>query len=192
MKDRDIINIYEIDNEEKNKIKLQALNIIKRSKHFDFFKVNLHDYSAINKYKGFTFLDKHHDVKNYDNHNKLSYQITYICLYITTCLLEDYADYSCELENDLEGLIYNINYIKQYGLSEVFCEIKYFLLAYKVLCQVDKKINAHIDIEYWMCDLDTQKPKKEWYSYYLPVNIDDESCGIVLNKDIQKARKMIR
>lgn len=186
------ISLYMIDNNEKDKIKQSALEIIKKSKHFDFFVLNLYNYSAINIYQGFSSFDKYHDIKNYEYDTKLSYQITYLCLFVTTCILEDYGDCSCEFENDLGALIYNINYIKKYKLSKVFCEIKYFLLAYKILCQADSKIKAHTDLEYWMCDLNTQNHKREWYSYYLPVNLDNQSSNFPTIANIQKAREIMR
>lgn len=189
--DKDKINLYVISNTKKNDIKLQALKIIKKSKRFEFFRLNTYNFSAINKYQGFVSFDKFPSEQNHEFMNKLSFEINYLCWFVTICVLEDYGDWSCEFDNDLNSLINVVNYIKKYRLSDIFCEIKYFLLAYKTLCQPNKKRKEKIDIEYWMCDIDTQHPKKEWYSYYLPVNLDDGSNNDPESDDILKARNKI-
>jgi hypothetical protein len=35
-----------------------------------------------------------------------------------------------------------------------------------------RKVSAAIDTEFWYCEPDKRDPKKEWYAYYLPVNLD--------------------
>jgi hypothetical protein len=55
--------------------------------------------------------------------------------FVAVCVLENYGDDFCEFENDAANFAYEYEYIKTHDLSHVFCEIKEFLVAYKILCK---------------------------------------------------------
>ncbi len=184
------INKYKISKREINHIKLQALKVIKKSKHFKFFKQNPYNYNAINHYQGFVIFDKPYDIRNNSTY-KLSFELNYICWFVIRCLYCGYGDWAEEFDHDLNNNIYLINHLKENNIFEPIGEIRHFLIAYKILCQPSIKLKQHIDIEYWMCDIKDQIPKQEWYSYYLPVNLDDGSQECVSNSDILKAREKI-
>ncbi|MCK9336943.1 MAG: hypothetical protein M0P43_03820 [Arcobacteraceae bacterium] len=116
----------------------KAKKVLERNKHYEFFKTHLYDFSAINSYKGFKHLDLFFDKDLYDRSNKPHYNLSYSCWFVVVCVLNDFGDDWSEFENDRDRFIYDYEHIKKYNLSRVFCELKDFFLAYKIICKNTK------------------------------------------------------
>lgn len=118
-----------------NKYIKRAKKVLGKNKHYEFFKTNLYNFNTINNYKGFEHLDSFFDKEFYDSSHEAHYSLTYSCWFVVVCVLANFGDDWTEFENDREGFINDYEYIKKYNLSKVFCELKEFFLAYKVLCK---------------------------------------------------------
>ncbi len=113
---------------------IKAKKVLEKSPYYSFFKENFYNFKSINDDEIFEHLDKYYDLEIYDSSFKPHFNLDYICWFVMVCVFENYGDDSYEFENDLDTFIYNYEYIKTHKLSKVFCEIKEFLLAYKILC----------------------------------------------------------
>lgn len=116
--------------------------ILEKNRHYEFFKTHLYDFSIINNYKGFRHLDSFFDEELYERSDKAHFNFSYTCWFITACVLGDFGDDFSEFENDKDGFIYDYEYIKKHHLSKVFCELKEFFLAYKILCKDSEDDNS--------------------------------------------------
>ncbi|MGE4457048.1 MAG: hypothetical protein AB7E13_08925 [Arcobacteraceae bacterium] len=120
----------------------KANKILEQNKHYKFFKTHLYDFSAINNYREFEHLDSFFDKETYDSSNEPHYNLSYTCWFVTVCVLNDFGDDFSEFENDKDGFIYDYEYVKKHHLSRVFCELKEFFLAYKILCKNSEDNNS--------------------------------------------------
>lgn len=125
-----------------NKHIQKAKKILETNKHYEFFQTHLYDFSAINNYKGFEHLDSFFDEKLYDSSNKPHFNLSYSCWFVTVCVLNGFGDDFSEFENDRGVFIHDYEYIKKHQLSRVFCELKEFFLAYKILCKDTEDDNS--------------------------------------------------
>lgn len=190
-----MMSIHNISDDEVLLVVEKALKVLKKSKHFEFFKNNLYDFAKINDYKGFAFMDEF-DATHFDSSFSLSFNTNYLCWLVTICAIEGFGDDNNEFDNDLWSAIDLVcfvkNELKKEAYERVFDEIKYFLSAYKILCQPYKKLLLGVDIELWRTDVkEYDNPKRDWYFYYLPVNLDENSRIMPSHDETRDAREKI-
>ncbi len=117
-------------------VKQKATKILQKSKYFSFFEQNLHNFDAINKYTGFNFIEEFAGLDAFDSLLGLREQINYACWFVTDCILSGYSDCSYEFDNDLESFLHTIEFAKNELSADeskkLLCEIKYFLVAYRL------------------------------------------------------------
>jgi len=120
----------------------KAKKILEKNRHYVFFKTHLYDFSAINNYKGFEYLDSFFDKELYDRSDKPHFNLSYTCWFVVVCVLNNFGDDWSEFDNDRDRFIYDYEYIKTQNLSKVFYELKEFFVAYKILCKNIKDTNS--------------------------------------------------
>lgn len=117
-------------------LKQKVTKILQKSKHFSFFEQNLHNFDAINEYTGFDFVEEFANLDSFDLMLGFKKQINYICWFVTDCILNGYSDCSYEFDNDLESFLHTIEFAKNELSADeskkLLCEIKYFLVAYRL------------------------------------------------------------
>jgi len=150
----------------------RARAILRKSPHYSFLKNHLFDFSAINAYGNEHF--RWMDDETTDNP---PLRLVYFYWFIAVCIEEGYGDDKYEFENDLFNAIGLIDDLRTGQFSDGIStrlrrELKPWLTAYRIICNPRHKLSTEIDTEFWYCDPDKHDPKNEWYSYYLPVNLD--------------------
>lgn len=113
----------------------KAKKILEKNRHYEFFKTHLYDFSAINNYKGFEHLDSFFDEELYERSDEPHFNLSYLCWFVTVCVLNNFGDDFSEFENDRDGFVHDYEFIKEHNLLKVFYELKEFFLAYKILCK---------------------------------------------------------
>lgn len=150
----------------------RARAILRKSPHYSFLKNHLFDFSAINAY-GY----EHFGWMGDDATDNPPLRLVYFYWFIVVCIEEGYGDDKYEFENDLLNAIGLIDDLEAGQFSDDIStrlrkELKPWLTAYRIICDAKYKLSAAIDTEFWYCEPDKRDPKNEWYSYYLPVNLD--------------------
>lgn len=157
-------------------LKNRARNLLKKSPHYPFLKNHLFDFTAINAYG-----DEHF---GWVNSNRITWrrddpsiQLVYFYWFVAICIENGYGDDRFEFENDLLSIIDLIDDLRE-GIFPVD-SIKYlrrelipWLAAYRIICDAKYKLAASIDAEFWYCEPERRDPRNDWFSYYLPVNLD--------------------
>jgi hypothetical protein len=150
----------------------RARAILYKSPHYSFLKNHLFDFSAINAYG-----DEHFGWMDDETTDNPPLRLVYFYCFIAVCIEEGYGDDKYEFENDLLSIIDLIDDLREVQFSEDTAkylrrELKPWLTAYRIICDAKYKLSTAIDTEFWYCEPDKRDPKNEWYSYYLPVNLD--------------------
>ncbi len=171
----------------------RARAILRKSPHYSFLKNHLFDFSAIKAYayEYFGWMDD-------DVTDNPPLRLAYFYWFIVVCIEEGYGDDKYEFENDLLNAIGLIDDLRAGKFSDDISarlrkELKPWLTAYRIICDVKNKLITGIDAEFWYCEPEIRDPKKEWYSYYFPVNLNLAGGGDWPSwTELMSAREKIR
>lgn len=174
---------YRPDADYVQSLRNRAQKVLYRSPHACFMREHLFEFRDITRYgeTHFAWAEEAAD-KRFDYSEELPQAIAYMIWFVTVCIEIGYRDDSNEFAHDLDnayGLVEDIlaGMLPPEASRRFFRELKYILLAYRIICDPKNKLGEKIDIEYWYGEPENHDPIRHWYRYYIPVNLDLEESS---------------